>query len=115
MKKYDNAQEIVNAVVNGLRSQGFERSLSLGRQCKVRGDQGFKCAAGWLLPDEAYTPAMETISTLVDHCVHSSSQELSVLVTELRIAHDRSRSPMDMEIKLRTIVAAHNLVWPEAT
>jgi hypothetical protein len=67
-------QELFNTVWNGLKSQGFSQSLKIDTfktsrldddgnvveytaekpLCMYRSPNGNRCAAGWVLPDEAY-------------------------------------------------------------
>lgn len=55
-------QEAFEQALEGIESQGFVRS---GKQenrhfwCKYRGEHGTKCAIGWLIPDEYYSPDFE--------------------------------------------------------
>lgn len=51
-------QEIFNHVVTSLRVQN-KKSIGHDGVCMYRGPNGTKCAAGWLLPDDKYTPSME--------------------------------------------------------
>ncbi len=52
-----NNQEVFDFVVGKIREQGCK---SIGEDfCAYRGPNGLKCAAGWLIPDEEYTPEME--------------------------------------------------------
>lgn len=50
-----NKQEIFNQVYLGLKSQGFQRSVSdNGDECMYRNADGLKCAIGHLMLDEEY-------------------------------------------------------------
>ena len=51
-------QEIFDHVCSNLIAQG-KPSVNSKRKCMYRGDGGFKCAVGWLIPDEGYTPDLE--------------------------------------------------------
>lgn len=65
------AQELFDTIVAGLRSQKARSELSnvlnadggikVGKEhgCAYRGVEGRKCALGWVIPDEDYTPALE--------------------------------------------------------
>jgi hypothetical protein len=66
IKVPDTLQEVFNIVSTHLLTQG-QMSLTDGI-CAYRGENGLMCAAGVLIPDEAYTPSMETLrwSTLID-------------------------------------------------
>lgn len=65
-------QEIFNTIINGLREQGcksgrMEEKTNVygptGQEfvCLYRDDNGNKCAAGWIIPDDLYTPDMERV------------------------------------------------------
>jgi hypothetical protein len=75
------SQEVFDAVLFGLRAQGVASVVEAPRGdgcdderfvCMYRGKNGTKCAAGMLLPDEAYKPTMEGVAATssqysVDH------------------------------------------------
>ena len=52
------AQEVFDYVTSNLIKQGRKSETDIG-MCKYRGPGGLKCAAGWLLSDEFYSPEME--------------------------------------------------------
>lgn len=54
-------QEIFDIVSSNLLMQG-DKSLRESGGCAYRGKDGKKCAVGWLIPDEEYTPRMEYTS-----------------------------------------------------
>lgn len=85
--------------------------------CAYRGNYGRKCAAGWLIPDEKYTPDLEgsSVASSVDETVRLDSIEgracrlakiileeghdLS-LVRDLQKMHDRTHADLwSQEIK----------------
>ena len=51
------AQEVFDWIVYNLRKQG-DRSMQ-GNGCAYRGRDGLKCAAGWCIADDEYTPTLE--------------------------------------------------------
>lgn len=51
-------QEIFDKVARAIKAQG--RGSSSGGYCRYRGPDGTKCAAGHLIPDEMYSPSMES-------------------------------------------------------
>lgn len=61
-------QEVYDIVLFGLRKQGRASvftTMTVHRRagaCAYRGTSGTKCAAGWLIPDEKYSPSMEGVS-----------------------------------------------------
>lgn len=52
-------QEIFNTVYTGLRAQGFEPSIVMDDACAYRGQEGRKCAIGFLIPDDRYSEDLE--------------------------------------------------------
>lgn len=57
-------QEIFDYVAEKLHAQNllsahYRDDFSDMTQCLYRGPDGTKCAAGWLIPDEAYDPDMD--------------------------------------------------------
>lgn len=106
-------QEVFNAVWNGLKSQGFERS-GWGGSCKYRGPDGKKCAAGWLMTDEEYRPSFEGRSAdylEVGDLFKSKGIDTSFLM-ELQAVHDVNNTPVKMERALREFANEQKLTVP---
>jgi hypothetical protein len=122
----EDLQRMVDTIVRGLRSQGFEQSRGISA-CAVRGTDGRKCAAGWLLPDELYCDAMEAIGAVYDTVLARSdnvSEETFLakhheLLKDLQNAHDGAGfggshlAPWEVESRLKAVVEKHELQWPE--
>lgn len=109
MKKVDEGmsyQEIFNKVYLGLKSQGFRQSWSSElNQCAYRGDLDMKCAAGWLIPDEVYTPDLEGCSISFNPRAGNKSDPSSLFqkigfVSELQQIHDLYQNTMKEELEL---------------
>lgn len=107
-----NKQEIFDAVVNGLASQGFERSLGNGN-CRLRGEDGRKCALGWLIPDKGYDRSHEYSPV---RAALGFLPELPVLpgshwdfLGRLQDAHDDAQTPEQMRAVLRRLAAEYEL------
>lgn len=93
-------QEIFDTVYEGLKAQGCGSANSAG--CAYKGENGTKCAVGWLIPDEVYTEDIEStgircqrdrasrspteIETLMCDLGYTSSQ--LDLLSALQTAHD---------------------------
>jgi hypothetical protein len=136
-------QEIFDTVLFGLRAQGVA-SVSVkvygdgdeSVECMYRGDSGTKCAAGMLLPDEAYRPEMEDVAaTQAQDTVNRFQQgKLAVwpvllaagvpptaasLVQWMQIAHDdymprtKGDSMQVWEARMRCIALQFNLHYTE--
>lgn len=86
-----NAQQIFNTVVRGLRAQG-KPSVN-AYDCRYRGPDGAKCAAGFLIPDAAYVGSMEaqdwtTLSRLYANSLPEYLSSHTVLIQALQCVHD---------------------------
>lgn len=91
-----NKQEMFTKVWKGLESQGWQRS-AVGDNCRYRGPNGMKCAAGHLLPDENYNSLFESknvFSLLQDHPLvfgQELDKEGEDFITRMQQAHDGYR------------------------
>lgn len=107
-------QEMFDTAFAGLESQGFKKSsnLKLGGCC-YRGDNGVKCAAGFLLPDNEHTD--ENNRTPVEsHPWFSNNfnQEELTFLERLQKAHDTSAGPKSMRNLLIDLAERYNLTHP---
>lgn len=87
-------EQAFEIATNGLASQQWEKSWvpsRIGMDCKLRSPDGKKCALGWLIPDEEYTPDMDTWGS--EWPLPDISQDL---LNDMRQGHDHSFSPRDM-------------------
>lgn len=87
-------QEIFDFVCSKLLEQGRPALNEQG--CAYRGDDGTKCAAGWLIPDHKYTVHLEGLQSN-DTCVSevliiTQDPDLDEFVLELQQAHDGTRT-----------------------
>jgi hypothetical protein len=113
-------QEIFDTVVTGLRKQ---KCKSVGQasdapeviQCKYRSPEGYKCAAGQLIPDDKYNPALEgqTVLQLEQFFVQvvglESPNQIAFL-SILQSVHDKCE-PCDWEINFTEVAKIHNLIY----
>jgi hypothetical protein len=112
-------QEMFDKVVAGLASQGFARSLAMDGTCAYRGEGGLRCAAGWLLSDEDYTPDME--GSLVGDGVRFAlflgsghGRPERNLLRALQAAHDQEAGSADeLKAVLRDVGKRYRLALPE--
>ena len=107
-------QDIFDTVYKGLREQGFKKSMD-GCGCAYRGADGRKCAAGFLIADEEYSSAMEGHNFKALNIFHNFgfSSEKARFVAELQSAHDDSRGPQNMRLRLEQRARNCNLTIPE--
>lgn len=127
---YHTRQEVFDAAVKGLASQGFERSMSkhidtLTEVCAYRGEGGLKCSIGHLIPDEAYDPSIEGfgISLLVEKSSGQFSREVDYMfdfgefdshfLGRLQSAHDIGETPAKMVERLRMLAIDEGLMYPD--
>lgn len=122
--KYRTRQEIFDIAYRGLASQGFEQSSSSDGKCFYRGPNGRKCAIGWLISEEDYSPEFE--ATGVGHetdvvtaaplmAAARIAQEDAEFVYDLQRCHDHKYSPDEMERGLRTFASYYSLTIPEVS
>lgn len=117
-----NNQEIFNKVWNGLKAQGFERSMAVVdeedtlKKCAYRGENGRKCAAGHLIPDELYKKEFEGNGAyrlrLLWDTLGIKEKDIST-ISNLQQRHDDADSPAGMERSLRCFANKNNLSIPE--
>ena len=65
MQKLTNQQAFDKALF-GIRAQGYARSYINGRGCSYRGANSTKCAVGHCIPDELYTPELDSAGESTD-------------------------------------------------
>lgn len=110
-------QQHFETMVRGLAAQGWEQSMrtaDYGPQCAYRGDEGRKCAAGHLLPDEKYSPDME--SQTCSSALVSSALPADVLLNHLSTCqgmHDRNNNPVEMRQAFIDFASRVGFTFPE--
>lgn len=87
---YKTRQDIFDNAYNGLKSQGWKRSINNVTQCVYRGAKGKKCAIGWNMPDDKYDPSFErggvSFSKILTVC--DIAPEDNYFSNHLQRAHD---------------------------
>lgn len=89
-----NQQQIFNTVALGIRKQGgpslgFDPTQSgTEKVCLYRGANGRKCAAGHVIPDAEYRPAME--GTRIGAIWGPQDEDAAALLRDLQSAHDNA-------------------------
>lgn len=113
-------QEMFDAAYIGLASQGFIRSMS-NQGCAYRGDEGRRCAIGWIMPDEAYSPDLEGLSPMnceIEKALDLASGDIC-FADELQEAHDgdahEGDTPEAMKERLESFAIKYNLTVPQVT
>jgi hypothetical protein len=113
-------QEIVNFVAEKLRAQG-RQSLNEDGDCQYRGPDGLRCAAGWLLADEHYSPELEGVSArrplaAAALCASGVGKAQLHLVGALQDAHDmtaREDFLVCFNESLKELCEDHGLTYPQ--
>lgn len=90
--------EIISFVGINMLKQGC-MSTKYGA-CKYRGDNGTKCAVGFLIPDDIYTPRLEGYTNAKDLIAELCRSELKDIIydllDELQTLHDTAIKPWQM-------------------
>lgn len=123
---YTTKQEVFDAAVKGLASQGFQQSMAdleaIGKVgCAYRGSDGLRCAVGHLIPDSIYTSEMEDMRA---SALLGKYPEVSALFSEdisrefldaLQWCHDTADYAYgirSMQRRLRDLAARYKLSLP---
>lgn len=82
-----------------------------GSTCLYRNDEGLKCAAGCLIPEDKYHPSMETVSVeglpfFQDLCEDGDKQ--LALLRKCQEVHDQIEIP-DWEMTIKYLAAVYKL------
>jgi hypothetical protein len=81
----------------GSRSVQIDTNFYIGSQCALRGANGMKCAIGWLVPDDVYTPDLDKVEDPVleliatgnyEKCFGEQFYEKTEILQELQYVHD---------------------------
>ncbi len=84
-------QEAFDIAVEGIRGQEYQPSV-VGYTCRYRGDNGRKCALGFLITDEEYDPALDKAGSLSgllsENLCTVNNTELKSLLVQLQYVHD---------------------------
>lgn len=112
-------QEIFNAAVKGLASQGFKQAKT-GLGCAYRTVKGSRCAIGHLIKDRFYKPDLEGKTPEepdVFDAVYNSCGSLEDVswgfLAELQECHDHAQTPAVMRAHLRDFAEENNLTLPK--
>lgn len=115
-------QETFDAVVTHLRQQNA-RAMDKYEGCAYRGDNGTKCAAGCLIPDDKYSKELEGRSMYSNVCGEEKITDAGRLIVELghdidlvyelQLMHD-GHDPENWENEFKLIAKKHGLTYTEA-
>lgn len=138
MMTRERKQELFNIAWRGLKSQGFQQSVLRNEDgtpkmytswtgeetaiCAYRDPQGRKCAVGWMIPDEKYSPDLEnrlasyeTVRVAAGLVASNDWDEEPQFARQLQHVHDSksSNTPEKMEARLRLFAATRDLDIPQ--
>lgn len=114
-------QEAFNKAYLGLKSQGFKMSVLNSGMCVYRTEGGLKCAVGWLIPDDKYSPEMDDTSMgsgisrnlLVQEVLGIKGKRAAIdFLFYLQGVHD-SGADQDMQEGLKKFAKNYKLTIPE--
>lgn len=110
MKIFTTAQEIFDHVAKSLLKQNKESIVSENGciTCMYRSDDGLKCAAGHIIPDEAYYPKMECNTVEKLEFFQTNYKEHIPLLRALQATHD-NYEPEDWKQYLLFIARCYDL------
>ena len=93
--------DIIDLVETKLLEQGAKsvkggNDFKIINACALRGDNGMKCAIGWLIPDDVYTPDLEVENPVLElietgnyeKCFGEKFYEKTEILQELQHLHD---------------------------
>ena len=103
-------QDLFDAAVRGLASQGWERSMDENDDvCAYRGECGRKCAIGWLIDKDDYRPEIEGYdASKIFACTNQKMQFLQAMQN----AHDGHAKPQLMLSEFMGLSEDYKLEWP---
>ena len=85
---------LINLTAQGVASTGRTNPES-ATSCQYRGEEGRKCAAGWLIADEHYTRSIEGENSLMESPLEAlvksgvpNTDDAKQLVSEMQNVHD---------------------------
>lgn len=110
----ETKQEVFNIVVRGLASQQWEKSKT-AYGCAYRGEHGRKCAGGWLIPDECYTPRMEQRSWETLTSTFVFPRAFREFIYSMQQLHDDAfiPNPQRLAYAFYKFAQREKLTWPE--
>lgn len=115
-------QETFDIIVAHLRQQNAKAKLpnpkdSYFNNCAYRGENGLKCAAGCLIPDELYKPEFEKINLIyfdnqkspLGEIIESLGHDLH-LVSDLQKVHD-NKDVSNWEVYFEKVAEKYSCVY----
>ena len=93
-------------------------TIEMGKPIGAAVEEARKCALGWLVPDDAYTPKLELMNELYRFIAGADffatvRCQMGRFLASLGSAHDLGRSPEQMKADLQKVVREWDLAWPE--
>lgn len=102
-------QECFDRVAKHMLTQNC-KSVDLCGECMYRGSDGTKCAAGCLIPDEAYSDKFENEAWYNLAAFGEVPCTFSKLISELQRVHDQVNAP-DWPFALKDTAENFELKW----
>lgn len=119
-----NRQKAFNTAYHGLAAQGFQRSLSARDDCAYRGDNGLRCALGYMIPDHIYDRKIEGVGAarlpIEVYQFLGAEKSSGMLLSEdqnflcsLQDTHDLGFTPENMKERLEEFARCYSLTIPQ--
>lgn len=122
-------QEAFDTMLFHIRAQGYQRAVNEKGHCQYRAD-GKKCAVGALIPDDLYTPYLDTgcegggfpadmeeVTSVLSAAGWPTDSESNSLYSKTQDLHDNALdprlggSPDYFERRMRSLAERHNLTY----
>lgn len=111
MTKKLTKQQLFNNAWNGLKSQGWQKSIAIKPYssaiiegaCRYRGPENRRCAIGWSIPDDKYELGMEG-STPSSRYIQKAAN-IPVKLADWAVVLQRVHDSIDMNQQPETIAA----------
>jgi len=113
--KRTSKQNLFNMMWNGLKGQGWRRSMSdEGGGCLYRGDDGSKCAVGHCISDQVANTWDDARYSSVAKILAGEDIPVSKInfLSRAQLAHDEAEEG-DMEANFRKFARQYHLSIPE--
>jgi hypothetical protein len=108
-------QKIFTASYEGMRSQNFERSITVGGiSCRYRDGHGKRCAIGWCIPDDAWECVWENLSIESNVVLRKRlGWDDPTWLQELQSCHDNADGADAVQANMHDFAHKHNLEIPK--
>lgn len=96
----------INRMLDGMASQGWERSVNESGTCSYINESGSRCAVGWMVEPhqaERFEEGGGSVIDLFDHELIEVDDDDFQFLTQLQECHDRLTTPASREKAIRNL------------